>query len=53
MFCEGQSVEISVFLKPFKFGRSQTLKGGFLRVLILGFVKVDIENDLLYSVVRS
>lgn len=51
MFCEGQCVEISVFLKPFKFGRSQTPKGGFLPVSILGFVKVDIEKGLLYSVV--
>lgn len=51
MLCEGQSVEIPVFLKPFKFGRSQTPKYGSLRVLILCFIKIDLEKTLQTGII--
>ena len=49
MLSECQSVEIPAFLKPFKFGRSKTPKCASLQILILGFVKVDLEKTLLFD----
>lgn len=49
MLSEGQYVGIPAFLKPFKFGRSKTPKCASFQILILGFVKVDLEKTLLFG----
>ena len=46
---EGQSVRIPAFLKCFKFDKSKTPKCGSLQLLILGFVKGDVEKTILFS----
>ena len=46
---EGQSVRIPAFLKFFKFSKSKTPKCGSLQLLLLGFVKGDVETTILFS----